>query len=362
MQPSARMPLPLNEQVRFADVKTVKGSHEPTVSVLVLLVKTTKRNLYTTYSFGWITMATTAIPNSLRFALDEAWVRILQNAGYDARIFPTSFTDQLNAAFTAGILAVGAVGSAPNAAGASISGGTLTLQPADGSNPGVVTTSAQTLAGTKTFSSSLVSGAAQGASAVPVISAGTGAESVSLGGYPAASASGLYLGGDGTRTASNAVLYGTQFDVYLNTPSGSSASGGVFLAINGAQKWFLSNSTGGYMFAPYLNASLDLGGTANRVRNLYLSGSVKFDATDTSGTPGAATINKPSGQVSVASGASSVVVTNSLVATTSVVLAVLQDNTDAIQIRSVVPASGSFTINLSGVTTGARKVGFVVNG
>ena len=45
-----------------------------------------------------------------------------------------------------------AVGSSPSANGASISGNTLTLQPADGSHPGVVTSGTQTLGGAKTFS------------------------------------------------------------------------------------------------------------------------------------------------------------------------------------------------------------------
>lgn len=89
-------------------------------------------------------------------------------------------------------------------------------------------------------------------------------------------------------------------------------------------------------------------------------GGLTFDATDSSAAPGAATVNKPSGQAAVANGVSSVVITNSMVSTTSVVVAVLQDNTDALYVRSVVPAAGSFTINLSGNTTAARKVGWVV--
>lgn len=48
-----------------------------------------------------------------------------------------------------------AVGSTPNANAASLSAQALTLQPADGSNPGVVTTASQTFAGTKTFSSTI---------------------------------------------------------------------------------------------------------------------------------------------------------------------------------------------------------------
>lgn len=47
------------------------------------------------------------------------------------------------------------VGSTPNANGASLSGQALTLQPASGSFPGLVSTTAQTFAGNKTFSGSI---------------------------------------------------------------------------------------------------------------------------------------------------------------------------------------------------------------
>lgn len=49
-------------------------------------------------------------------------------------------------------LTVGAAGSSPNSGGGSFSGTTLTLQPADSTNPGIISTSAQTIAGAKTFS------------------------------------------------------------------------------------------------------------------------------------------------------------------------------------------------------------------
>lgn len=48
---------------------------------------------------------------------------------------------------------IGSFGSTPNSKGASSSGTTITFQPADGSNPGMVSTGAQTIAGVKTFSS-----------------------------------------------------------------------------------------------------------------------------------------------------------------------------------------------------------------
>lgn len=52
-----------------------------------------------------------------------------------------------------GVSSVGTVGSTPNSSGASVSGSILTLQPADGSNPGILNILSQTIAGTKTFKS-----------------------------------------------------------------------------------------------------------------------------------------------------------------------------------------------------------------
>lgn len=94
---------------------------------------------------------------------------------------------------------------------------------------------------------------------------------------------------------------------------------------------------------------------------LTLPGKVDFDSTDASGTPGPATINKAKGFAAVANGASSVTITNSMVAAGSLVIPVLMDVTDAVQIKGVVVSAGSFTIHLTGVTTGARKVGFIVH-
>lgn len=51
-----------------------------------------------------------------------------------------------------GITSVGSFSGSSQTNGASISGSTITFGPADGTNPGMVTTGSQTLAGTKTFS------------------------------------------------------------------------------------------------------------------------------------------------------------------------------------------------------------------
>lgn len=94
--------------------------------------------------------------------------------------------------------------------------------------------------------------------------------------------------------------------------------------------------------------------------NTFTSG-ITLSATNASGTPGAATINKPEGQVAIAAGAASVVVTNSLVAATSVVLCSLQTVDGTLTtLLTVVPGAGSFTIAGNANATAATKVGFVV--
>lgn len=80
------------------------------------------------------------------------------------------------------------------------------------------------------------------------------------------------------------------------------------------------------------------------------------------GTTGAQTINKASGTVNIAALGTSVVVTNSLVDANSIVLCVLRTNDLTAVIKNVVPAGGSFTINLTAAATGEVSIGFVVVG
>lgn len=111
----------------------------------------------------------------------------------------------------------------------------------------------------------------------------------------------------------------------------------------------------------FLRARHTTGGTPVTIWTLFGNGRMAFDSTDSSGTPGAVTLNKPSGKVAIAAGASSVVVTNSCVSATSIVLPVLQ-TTDATLtfIKSCVPSAGSFTVTGNANATAAVTVGFLV--
>lgn len=138
-----------------------------------------------------------------------------------------------------------------------------------------------------------------------------------------------------------------------NVYKGTCANSGTNSAHQFLSETSLTGNTNCAEFAP------DNSGTAKNFK-VHNSGKSIYAATDASGTPGDATIDKPSGQVAFANGAATVTVTNSLVATTSVVVAVLQETDGSLYVKSVVPGAGSFVINLSGNATSDRTCGFVV--
>jgi hypothetical protein len=78
------------------------------------------------------------------------------------------------------------------------------------------------------------------------------------------------------------------------------------------------------------------------------------------GTTGNQTIDKPSGKVNFAAGASSLVVTNSLCTTASIVIVTILTNDTTAVIKNVVPGAGSFTIRMATNPTAETSVGFLV--
>jgi len=109
------------------------------------------------------------------------------------------------------------------------------------------------------------------------------------------------------------------------------------------------------------NTATANGGTHSSVFSIGSTGKVSCAATNTAGgTTGARTINNPSGTVNFAAAATSLVVTNNLVTTSSIVFAVVRTNDSTAVIKNVVPASGSFTITLNAAATAETSVGFFV--
>ena len=101
-------------------------------------------------------------------------------------------------------------------------------------------------------------------------------------------------------------------------------------------------------------------GTTRLDGTLLLNGAITADATDASGTPGAATINKAVGKAAIALGAASVVITNSLVSAGSIVLVTAIDQDATAVNLSVLAGAGSFTVSGAAAATAATAFSFIV--
>lgn len=142
-----------------------------------------------------------------------------------------------------------------------------------------------------------------------------------------------------------------------NLGSGGFAGGGGTAFVGSASGTALAiNPTTGY--AGSLIDAQVAGAARFKVTS---AGRIDLDTTTTAGgTTGAQTINKPTGTVNFATAAATLVVTNSLVSTTSLVFCEVRTNDATAIIKNVVPAAGSFTITLNAAATGETSVGFIV--
>jgi hypothetical protein len=117
---------------------------------------------------------------------------------------------------------------------------------------------------------------------------------------------------------------------------------------------YRQSGLGGVRFKPASNGGRNLGEAALGFKELFL------DYTN-SATVGAVTINKASGRVNVANGATSLVVTNNLVTANSHVFVIASQNDTTGRVNSVVAAAGNFTINCTAPSAN-MSVDFVVFG
>ncbi len=120
-----------------------------------------------------------------------------------------------------GALSFAAVGSSPSDNGASILGNVLTLQPFDATHPGVMTTGTQTVAGAKTFSST-ISGSIDGNSATATALAANGSN-CSAGSFP--------LGVNAAGASESCTALPTTITGTANQITASAATGAITLSI-----------------------------------------------------------------------------------------------------------------------------------
>lgn len=154
-----------------------------------------------------------------------------------------TFTGSISASNLSGTntgdVTLAAVGSSPNANAASLSGQALTLQPADGTNPGVITAGAQTIGGAKTFTGAITASNLSG----------TNTGNVTIG-----TANGLSLVSQAlslalSSTSTTGALSSTDWNTF-NGKAGNAfstfaaPSGGNVVADNNADTWTMTTAEG----------------------------------------------------------------------------------------------------------------------
>jgi len=148
----------------------------------------------------------------------------------------------------------------------------------------------------------------------------------------------------------------------LTAFSATTSTSGIRRVIFDSSTFTPTSGTATYTGFESRNTINQTGGASGITRGLYLNdiitaaadyrsleiatGKIVYSATNTEpGTTGAQTINKISGKVNAAASSTSLVVTNNLVTAASIVMCELGTNDATARITSVVEAAGSFTIN-----------------
>jgi hypothetical protein len=184
-------------------------------------------------------------------------------------------------------------------------GSPVTCRDASGAVSGCVSTGAQTFAGVKTFANQIVG--ITGTGATPSFVMGTGA-----------------------------AIY-----------SGGGVAGDLTMYVAGSSRYSFTTTD----VRPGANNLYPLGTTALRWLGAFFGDSgLTLNFTDSSGTPGAATINKTSGISAMAAAAGSVVITNSTASTSSRihVQPLRSDATCTATPWIITKAAGSFTVSTQG--------------
>ena len=149
---------------------------------------------------------------------------------------------------------------------------------------------------------------------------------------------------------------------FYATKSSFGASATVTLQAGFTVSSGLSGATSNYGFFGNLaagagNYNCYMSGTAAN----YFAGDIQFDKTVTAGgTTTPQTINKNAGAVNFAAADASKVVTNSLVTTSSIIIATVATNDTTLTSVQAVAAAGSFTLYTNAAATAETRVNFLI--
>ena len=153
----------------------------------------------------------------------------------------------------------------------------------------------------------------------------------------------------------------------LGVRTNGQASGFALFGVGTSGELVINNSVGTSL--KWANNSCIIDGsnvtfanqTFGNIFRLGGGGTISWSGTDTTGTPGAATINKPAGKSAIAAGASSVVITNSLVSASSRVMITPHARDATCKELIATPAAGSFTVSGSASATAALAFSWEVS-
>jgi hypothetical protein len=152
------------------------------------------------------------------------------------------------------------------------------------------------------------------------------------------------------------------FQMYDGNVGNSWAVGHEYAAASNAKLVFAYGSVGTEITKVSITPTglINCAGVATTSTSTF-GGDVQLTKTITAtGTTGAQTINKSSGSVNFAAGATSLVVTNSLVTTSSVIICTVGTNDTSMKSVSVVAGAGSFTIYANAAPTAETRVNFII--
>lgn len=251
------------------------------------------------------------------------------------------------------------VTSVTNANGLLLSSGVLSLSLAGAGASGAVSSSAQTFEGQKTFTSSIIGSAGAQLGSIWNTN-GTGSSDVGVKlGFSTADAS---VHASAKLLSIRTGIGGTETERFYFTKDLFYLGGGGLWSINPEASSALYVRTGVANIAAFTSSGifrsaygfdLNPGFGAFLSFQVQSSGMVNQRGTDSTGTPGAATIDRPTGKSSIAAGASSVIITNNLV-TTGTHIVFSQHARDTTCKELIVTAgSGFFTISGNGNATAA---------